>query len=56
MAGKWPRERSDEWLLMVPQNCHPERRGLWYPTQAKTRLEWGTPAFTGAWVTLLIFT
>src|ERR1700727_1284650 len=25
IARKWPQKRSDEWLLMVPQNCHPDR-------------------------------
>jgi hypothetical protein len=25
VAGKWSQKRSDEWLLMVPQNCHPDR-------------------------------
>jgi len=25
VAGTWPQKRSDEWLLVVPQNCHPDR-------------------------------
>ena len=25
VAGKWAQKRSNEWLLMVRQNCHPER-------------------------------
>jgi hypothetical protein len=25
VTGKWHQKRSDEWLLMVPQNCHPDR-------------------------------
>jgi hypothetical protein len=22
---KWPKKCLDEWLLMIPQNCHPDR-------------------------------
>src|SRR6202021_57411 len=25
IARKWPQKRSDEWLLVVPQYCHPDR-------------------------------
>jgi hypothetical protein len=31
VAGKWPQKRSDEWLLMVPQNCHPDRSEPGFP-------------------------
>jgi hypothetical protein len=25
VGRKWPQTWSDEWLSMVPQNCHPDR-------------------------------
>jgi hypothetical protein len=31
VAGKWSQKRSDEWLLMIPQNCHPDRSEPGFP-------------------------
>jgi len=40
VKGKWHQKRSDEWLLMVPQNCHPDRSAVEGPAKDRRVTNW----------------
>jgi hypothetical protein len=42
-----PEASRPEFLGFAPNDKKKARRVLWYPTQAKTRLEWGTQPWGG---------